>query len=243
MSNQTDSNTNLKWLIGILIVIVIVLSGIIIYSKLGTSTVQNQVKTTINDNQSTTPTQTPQSTTNQVKDNETADWKTYENTKYKYSLKYPNNYIVSANAPVSTVKETSDLSIDGANNLWDSQLFNVEVRDLDFYKKYNAPSDLKSYVEKVWQMNKDDKVENKKVTNIVEKTIAGLKAYSFTTSYTYKSISGGYMIPDSQNTYSGTEVRYYLENGNYRYEIHFFNNKTDNLKLSEAILSTFQFTK
>ncbi len=80
--NKSGSNTTLKWLVGILVVIIIGLIGYIVYSK---SISKPEVSTTIPSNNTATATPTNLSTS-------TTEWQTYTNSKYSYSIKYPNNF-------------------------------------------------------------------------------------------------------------------------------------------------------
>ena len=83
--NESGSNTTLKWLVGILVVVIISLIGYIVYSK----SVSKPVVST------NTPSDNTVTTTPTNSNASTADWKTYTNKDLGFSFKYPSDWAIN----------------------------------------------------------------------------------------------------------------------------------------------------
>ena len=80
--NESGSNTTLKWLVGVLVVVIIGLIGYILYSK-SISKPEVSTNTPTNNTVTTTPTNSKTST---------SDLKTYTNKDFGFSFNYPGNW-------------------------------------------------------------------------------------------------------------------------------------------------------
>ncbi|MEK7636986.1 MAG: hypothetical protein AAB402_01165 [Patescibacteria group bacterium] len=173
----------------------------------------------------------------------TAGWKTFTNTAYGYTFKYPNDVDsdVYGNEYGKQASVASSVGVPGSlvNNVRQSALFSVEAAN----PRYSNPNDaalklsLKDFATKVWEGNKNDKnpnIPNKEVGDLTETTVAGQVAYSLTVTGSFKDYigDGGYVL-NEEHTY------YIVEYGGNKYLLWHPSAQTR----SKAILSTLTFTK
>lgn len=170
----------------------------------------------------TTPQTTPQVTT------QSPSLAAFVNGKYSYKFFYPATaYVYPNNDPfVDSLVKAPSISVFQAK---DGNFFNVNIYQ-------NTEKDLKQYVEKMWNIQKDDRDENDKPRNknlsSIEKTnINNKEAYKFTLGNSYADgMKGGYVL-DKENTYVFTENNWLI------YEIH-FPSENEN---SKNLLNSFEF--
>ncbi|MCX6734458.1 MAG: hypothetical protein NTZ25_00940 [Candidatus Peregrinibacteria bacterium] len=151
------------------------------------------------------------------------------NTSCNYSLKYSKDAEVLANDGVSFEDESFNAFIFLKGS---GRLINVSC--------YSLTNDLKDYVIKVWQDNKDD-IQNLKNRNIT-KTVGELEeinfrnefAYQFalTSDYKYANKGGGEILKDPTTLI-------FVKHNNLIYEIAYL---TGNQK-SKEVLDSFEFSK
>lgn len=158
--------------------------------------------------------------TNSVTPNidETADWKTYTNTKYGYSFKYPNSWNFMESPDKTRVIATPgdiDPVYDGAMNFV-VHYYTMHVYggfSFDGHREYKNLNDYFS----------DEGITNQKIG---ETTLGGVKAYEV-------EIGG-----------MGINFGIVAERSNGIYEISFDVDRKANLSAEDkSIISSFQFTK
>ena len=165
----------------------------------------------------------------QVLEDETANWKTYTNIQYSYSLNYPNEWIVKEeNSPVDTVTtktqiESKDYVI-GQPIVGGGFIPGAKTGSrLEIYVSKNP--NFKSYEEfKNFEETKSTEFPLSYFSSQEETTISGLKAI--------KKIGG--------KPYMGEQSYAYTFNKGTIYKI-YLTSSTDQQAKFDQILSTFQF--
>ena len=123
---------------------------------------------------------------------DTSGLKTYTNTKYGYSFKYPENVLLDC-GDETLAKEPKVCayiwpSPDGPSH---APTMYVDVREPELFAsryKDTLNLSLKRYAEKVWERNKDEEESGgKRVTDIQEVGIAGRDGYQFTVTESYST--------------------------------------------------------
>ncbi len=156
----------------------------------------------------------------------TADWKTYTNNSYRYTFKYPKDWILNStkeaeitlNSPENeaTKQKIASGQMYGEGYMEDISFYyydNIQAADSNRPKKYNSISDM---------------LNDKSIIISFSKTILDNQT-------AYDVVEGGFSA-------------YYAiiaERNNHIYKI-FFGNVNDKIELTDIekqILSTFQFTK
>jgi len=174
----------------------------------------------------------------------TANWKTYTNTEYGYSIKHPTKLTVGENGMSRGNTEIATAIVlyeEGDSSNFESPRFAITVRfdstnfeniSNNHYQKLTtnklSESDKKAAQENLGYLIAD----NKAVKPIVKTSFNNLPAYQYTIS--------GSTIDDGAAEYGvSTENHHYIwiEKGNSFYLISF----TDN-EIMNQILSTFKFT-
>lgn len=185
------------------------------------------------------PTPLPAETSVKEKD-PTANWKTYTNSKYEYSLKYPDSLVVKTGGYGLTSVDEESRIIVGDKEIKDYYEGRLTVRaqnqttcQNDVQELKLLKGDLKSFAEWRWKLNKEDKnsnTSNKTVGELTETTIDGQKAYQFTINRSWVDDCGGESMDKD-----GLVV--FVENKGV-----FFTIRTPlGSKLYQQILSTFKF--
>ena len=176
---------------------------------------------------------TGNATTTQVK------WKVYANTKYGYTLQYPESvylqvtqdmdpFSVEGSASIEMgVRGTADVGIQ--ITAWAPYIYQTTDKTVLEHNRI-VRLNLRSFAETLRKKFADDKnpnFPNKKIIELEEINFAGQKAYAATvTGYT--------------DGYGSDAFRYvYLDRGNYKLVLQ-YSLKGD---LSKQIIDTFKFTK
>ncbi len=163
---------------------------------------------------SPTITQQPSQTENQ-----TANWQTYRNNKYFYSIKYPNQLKTEDRMAGQTSYDPNTLQIFSSDT---NIVFTVQV-----LTSANT-SDLKTYVETIKNQNSTN--ANVKIGTITQTTIDNQNAFEI--QVTGNGRDGGWQGTDSQpHTYM------YVQNKNLKYQLDYANNDT----FAPIILASFKF--
>lgn len=173
----------------------------------------------------------------------TANWKTYTNTKYGYTLKYPSNLTVGENGMASgNANETTAVAIyqEGKTTL-ESPRLTVSVRlDSKELESLSHEHFQKVSVTKLTNSEKETASKNlgllisdpKIVNNYTKSIFFGLDAYKYSVnSNTVDDGAAEYLVPSETHNYI------WLDFSNKHYLIAY----TDNLIMNQ-ILSTFKFT-
>ena len=115
---EENKGGRLPWLVGILLILVFVVLAYWYCNQYILNISVATIPTTVTSQTASQPsTTTTTSTTATTKTDETADWKTYANTTYGFSFKYPNNWILETtnetlNMPFVLESEKSEAYID-----------------------------------------------------------------------------------------------------------------------------------
>lgn len=145
--------------------------------------------------------------------NDTAGWKTYTNSSYGYSFRYPTDWTLNAS-------DIKSVTIDSAKNeklrgtIYEGWMEDITV------SAYNSLAETDS------SLNNDPNVKNA-FSNVAETTLAGQKAY--------EEIEGGfgaYYVLTAMNNSRGYKILF----GNV-------DSREKLTLIDKEIISTFQFTK
>jgi len=147
--------------------------------------------TTAASNESSTP--APNSPTT----DETSDWKTYTNSTYGFSFKYPSEKyeILSNTYAVQDTSKAGDfyLRMKGDVNADESidftTIFPGRYNDSDAYAY-----DLYSFAKMYWQANKEKEGGETIVGDLANKTVNGKKIYYFTIAGSFNTPWGGSLL-------------------------------------------------
>lgn len=206
-----------KGLAPILIILLIAFSigGYLVYS--GKINLNNSESTI---SQTTHPSPIPSSS-------ETANWKTYTNTKYQYSIKFPSYYNIVNYPDLKLLKVTSKE---------DSVYINKNSEEIANASKSDTEYDQKLYSDSL-RINVSNKACATSANDLLEQSSSGGK----------KNITVGGMpatqfigIPSAYD-----EVLTNISKDSHCFTFSFYrdpNNKSSSDKLLETILSTFKFT-
>ncbi len=175
----------------------------------------------------------------------TADWKTYTNTKYNYSFKYPENYSVGQNGFGSDTPEIESHIVAYNSDSQDSTLeprIAVSITDKTLeslttqaQRHFNKVSTYKlpanSNKEQLSEIAKSEIEDNQVIEKFTETVFLGTKAYTYT-------IKGNYVEDGSaESLYPLMEYKYlWFENENNIFQI-----TLSNIDAINQILSTFKF--
>jgi len=177
----------------------------------------------------TQPTPTPEVVATPTPD-PTADWKTYTNTKYGYSIKYPNDWMINR----------------GPGNVSDAEL--VKQRGIDFYSLETALSDVSLIIDTNELHPTGEEANCQTLEGCisgVSQTFPGEVSSSETQNITFLGESAVVKIYD-RTTESYIQTNYhlfFLKNGDF-YHLHFYSPKesyNQNKDALNLILSTFRF--
>jgi len=173
---------------------------------------------------------------------DTSNWKTYTNTKYNFSFKFPPNLIIRGSDGYESAEK--DLPVASAIFLLDpakesdklaNHDFEFTVRAYDSEYKIVIPFvdlDLRGFTEKMWQLNKNEDKQD----NIAKAQIDGQQAYQFAIA---SNPNKGFTDGDLSIVLAGENTMIITSKGNSKFVIYFPINNS----LSQYILSNFKFTK
>lgn len=168
-----------------------------------------------------------------------SEWKTYENTAYHYSVKYPQSWHVGQvlEEDRKTVEESRMVEIFSSSpggkgyigiTTWNpSEFTGTDQASAEFRQSITV--DLRSFAEAARQKEMGDKghiLPDKKVGELQEVVFANQKAFS-------------YVVTGSYNKYGGDSADYlFLENKDIKFMIYYSLNNS----LPQEIADTFEFT-
>lgn len=169
-----------------------------------------------------TATATTTTTTPSTPKDETADWKTYENSTYGFSFKYPKSLVLNDQ---STKDSNKFVSLATADNPSKQALFNVLIN----------PSEQENT--QTWKLGLDEILQAK----INNTSISEQKKTTLATKPAYEGLDLGIV----------TSYMIFAKNGDNLFELLFGLTDKDTLEAAKAtltstqknILSTFKFTK
>jgi len=168
-----------------------------------------------------------------------SEWKTYENTAYHYSVKYPKTWLVSQVLEEDRKTVEKSRMVELSSDLlpvvtggyvgittWDPAEFSgSDQASVEFRQSMSV--DLKSFAEATHQKEiseRNDILPNKKVGELMEVVFAGQKAFS-------------YIVTGSYDKYGGNSANYvFLENKGVKFMIYY----SLNASLSQEIADTFE---
>lgn len=229
-SQQTSSQPkggSLKWLLIILAVIVVLGGGYLLYAKYGKSSTGT---TTTSSPTATKPTTSNSSST--TSPSTTADWKTYTNSTYGYSIKYPSTY--SAKEWADTIK--SGAAAEPNKDLLSVMGFGKNSKLGDYEVSITVTNDTleRRRTLACYELNTDRKE--------TETTIAGVQAYKTTC----KDVAApNDMAPDTQRKGGEKNINLVFQKGDYVYIISYIQADLakDTSNIFDDMVATFQFTK
>ena len=140
--------------------------------------------------------------TNNTNEENASGLKTFTNTEYDYSFKYPEEIFVSCSKAGTPTSEAPKICLyfwktgDGPG---EAPTMYIDVRDEDlFAERYEDTLELnlRDYADHIWQINKDGENSNKDVSDLKRIKIGGRNAYKFTTTYSLKTDTGSTRIED-----------------------------------------------
>lgn len=227
-------NTQKGFIIPLLIVVIAVLAigaGVYVFEQGKTKQVEQQSTT----NNQTIPTSTSQATTPSA--NQYAEWKTYSNTVYHYSIKYPNNWFVNTQYSNQDFTPRGPAPHDYIGG--DTSISNYSQAQIDQYQKTNGelayPTDYTVVSWMFWktqtQSNLDSTpvdVDSFKKENVVINGVPGVK----TTTLGQRGI-GGATKPNSV----GINFKLNGESVNIGYG--FDSSNANVTKIADQIISSF----
>ena len=197
----------------LVVVVVIGIGGLHYYSWQ-----KGLIKTTPNQEVPLTPTTTI---------DETANWKTYKNTKYNYSLKYPDNFFTT-NSPEDKIV-VFYISSKEDNHKYERPQIYVQIHEKTTLTDIaNTWAEGKKAVQEIYEESKITPAEDGPLDlDLQEKTVNGQSAYYF------EKLTEDYMgittyLEKNGNTYAVSLLSIY-ENNDYYKTVYY------------QILSTFEF--
>jgi len=176
----------------------------------------------------TTPTPTATTTntnantnTSNTNSTATADWKTYTNSTYGYSIKYPKDWTVSQ---VTTADATTDA---------------VKNSNIQFKNQDNIKLRITSESKSRWNGATVDKYATDYITPKDYSTITDKKSYKIGDTTGIQELVT--ITKSSPTDLASKGIWYFSENENYYYA--FITTETTQSLTIKNMLSTFQFTK
>lgn len=173
-----------------------------------------------------------------------SEWKTFTNRRYGYIYKYPNegftyplplpdelkprkeSQAAGIHAPIDEYQIT--LLIEEDNIVWWDYLIDIDSHINPFQ---GDELTVKEFAEGIWEMNKVEESETKKVSDLITFDINGLEVYQFETTETFSYYFGGWVL-DEPTVYSFAGV-----NDDIVHIIEFSKRREE---IGQKILSTFQ---
>ena len=163
--------------------------------------------------------------------------KTFTNTEFDYELKYPAEVIVDCGTKDVSTEEQSKvclyISKPGVSKS-NSLTMYIDVRDPNLFStRYEDTMEkrLKDYADTIWQLNRDKKSNDKRVSTLDSIKVAGRSGYQFTTTYNYIMETGTKRVDEK------TTVIFFDDSDRIKFNITYptgeeiFENILDTLKL------------
>lgn len=173
---------------------------------------------------------------------DTSDWKTFENTKLGYTFKYPAEQLVGSSqfATDANISDYVHVQIleDGLYKDGIHKDFSISnIRDFSIEQDYLS---LERYVNILWNMNYDDRVNNEKAKeyklgNIEEVIVDGNQAFRFYIDGSRITLNNSGLI---QNTYI-----YVFEKNNDDYDNKKYLVEVTNEPYGMTILNSLKFNE
>lgn len=156
----------------------------------------NELNKQIEDLQATQTTAPADSDTDETA-GETAGWKTYTNSTYGFSFKYPSEKyeILSNTYAVQDTSKAGDFylrmkgDVNADESIGFTTIFPGRYNDSDAYAY-----DLYSFAKMYWQSNKDQEGGDTIVADLANKTVNGKKIYYFTIAGSFNTPWGGSLL-------------------------------------------------
>ncbi len=242
-NQPTKKSGNKLVKIGIIIIILLILLGVgyLIYTSYSTKPKETN-STTKSATQSATKTLKEEPKPAPIQKDEIADWKTFTNSSFKYSLKYPDTLNPFSNSPMGG----DSAEVSGDVIFTDDPKVTTETRGVegtigkDFYlleiyvidKNGNSYYTGKTLTEIAQGDYNKNKTSAESITELTQTTFGGKSAYSFqkTKASAFDYLAGGWLL--TQETIKIIEVE---NNGSIYYLIYRPNDTI------EKIISTFKF--
>lgn len=229
-------------LVGIIVIILLILLGIGYLIYISSKSKESSSTTTKTATQSAKETskEEPKPTTTQK--DETADWQTFTNSSFKYSLKYPEPLNPFSNSPMGddTAETSGDVIFTNDSAVKPNTGGFEGTIGKDFYllqiyvinKSENTYYTGKTLAEIAQGDYDKNKTSTESITELTQTTFAGKSAYTFqkTKASAFDYLAGGWVL--SQETIKVVEV----ENNSSVYYIIYRPNET-----VEKMLTTFKF--
>ncbi|MBU1104739.1 hypothetical protein L6255_04250 [Candidatus Parcubacteria bacterium] len=201
-----------KVLIAVLLIIVLTIAGIVVYKKALTPTTKPTDTTAV----SVAPSPDP-----------TAGWKTYTSIKGKYSIKYPEGWLLRSEEDDENYRPSIDMGMNSVAKVEYSKTpFNDRISISTIATSINSNLQMAKNVLDSWEKNYQGKGE--------ETTTDGANGYKLTWIYS-----------DSSSKASRVDLRFEKNGLLYDIElsIDYRNpNKEELFEIGNKILSTFKFT-
>jgi hypothetical protein len=230
----TQSSTNgLKILIFTVLGLAIIAGSVFVGIQIGKSQTPSQQSNAVQPTSS--PTQTVVNSTAQpttIPTNKpTIDWKIYANTKYGYSLKHPNDYLVGyADVRIGTFNKSNGnedqvdflpSEVEEFNNF-----LQIQVSDLKSYNK-----SLTEVIDGIYQQQKSH-IQTTDISSVAKSKFVGYDDYEYTFSgQAFYTLSWGGTVKSGKY-----KAIFFQKDGNI---YSFYLKDTD---IFNQILSTFKFT-
>lgn len=152
-----------KKLVIVLIVVIVALSGVLIWQNLGSKApVENNTPIVSN----------PPQENEQVNSDETADWKTYTDENSGFSMNYPGNWIVESNGTGVMIKNLPVVDVVGNSGPKTKEGSIFEVRTFDMPKAQTIQEQINSY-NFSQDLKIDQNLKQERLSQVVTKNIAG----------------------------------------------------------------------
>ena len=243
--NQPAKKSSKKWLVvGIVVLILLILLGVGYFIYTTPKSKESSTTTTKTATQSAkeTPKEETKTTPTPVQKDETADWQTFTNSTFKYSLKYPDTLNPFSNSAMGEdtaetsgdVMFTNDPAVKPKTGGFESTI------GKDFYllqiyvinKSENTYYTGKTLAEIAQGDYNKNKTSAESITELTQTTFAGKSAYTFqkTKASAFDYLAGGWVL--SQENIKIIEVE---NNGSIFYIIYRPNETV------EKMLPTFKF--
>jgi hypothetical protein len=162
-----------------------------------------------------------------------AVWQVFNNTRYRFQLKYSGTSTASSNEMATAAERSSDLVVGPlALDILDPAAWSQTPDYQTIYKQYMTEP-TEDYAAAIQRMNAEDQnpnVQNKEVGDIETITVAGRTAYRFWVTGSFINERGGHLL----------EKKQYFLYFNSRGITYAFSYSADDEALATTMLNTFQ---